>query len=447
MDTRRSVSTNEGCGLSTQPIGPIRVLQVIAGLDPVAGGPPTSAVATSLALRRQGVVASFAYVVIPGREPLAAANTDLLRTAGVNVYSFPVTAFAGERGVRWGFSLRLAGWLLRNARRFDVIHAHAGWTFTTAAGLAAARLCGRVAVLSAHESLTDFDRAKSPPVVRLVKRVLRRAYLRLFDVVVIASPLEQRDSGDSRGERTAIVPHAVRAVVPSTHTDREGVALRVGFLGRIHPKKNLEVLIRAVANAGCDAQLIVAGDGPATYVDPLRRLAVGLGIGDRVKWLGFLGAEEKGDFLGSIDVLAMPSKYESFGIAAVEALSAGVPVIVSPTVGVSYVISGHRAGLVVRPDRDLLASAIERFAEDTSFLDAAKENTHAAVEEFSLDRHAASMRREYLRLLGWPEGRVIARNRKNDANGPPKFRLARSDVAVGRHPGAGSPTVDPRVES
>jgi glycosyltransferase involved in cell wall biosynthesis len=432
MDTRRGVGTAEGCGMSTGPALSIRVLQVIAGLDPVAGGPPTSAVATSIALRRRGVLASFAYVAIPERESFAAANAKLLRTSGVNVYSFPVTGFTGERGVRWGISLKLAGWLLRNARRFDVIHVHAGWTFTTAAGLAAARLSRRVAVLSAHESLTDFDRAKSPPLVRLVKRMLRRAYLRLFHVVVLASPLEQRDSSDIRGERTAIVPHAVQAVVPPTKTKRDTVTLRVGFLGRVHPKKNLELLMRAVANVDCEAELIVAGDGPATYVDRLRRLAVGLGIGDRVDWLGFLGAEEKADFLSSIDVLAMPSKYESFGIAAVEAMSAGVPVIVSPTVGVSDVITRHGAGLVVPPDRDVLASAIERFGEDTLFLDAARDSAHAAAEEFSLDRHGVSMQREYLRLLDRPGGGVVARDRRDDANGLPELHLAKSDVAVGR---------------
>jgi glycosyltransferase involved in cell wall biosynthesis len=414
----------EGGGMTAASTAPIRVLQIIAGLDPIAGGPPTSAVATSLALRRHGLVASFAYVVVPGREQAAVANANLLRSAGVRVYGFPVTRLTGDRGARWGISLRLAGWLARNARRFDVIHVHAGWTFTTVVGLAAARLGRRIAVLSAHESLTDFDRRKSEPLVRLGKRLLRYAYLRLFDVVVTGSALERRDSSDMGDGRTAIVPHAVRSVA-AIPTEREGGTLHVGFLGRLHPKKNLERAIEAVADAGPDVRLVVAGDGSATYADYLRRLARDVGIGDRVTWLGFVDEERKCSFFGSIDLLVMPSHYESFGIAAVEALTAGVPIIVSPTVGVAEVIARREAGLVVPPTRQRLAEAIMKLRDDRALLASTAENAFAAADEFSLERHGAAMQREYRRLLGQSDMRLVARNGKGPRGGLRNRRRSR----------------------
>jgi glycosyltransferase involved in cell wall biosynthesis len=95
----------------------------------------------------------------------------------------------------------------------------------------------------------------------------------------------------------------------------------------------------------------------------------------------------------------MPSAYESFGIAAVEAMSAGVPLIVSPTVGVSDVVARHGAGVVSIPDRDLLAAAITRFAVDRPFLERAEAGGHAAAAEFSFDLHGARLQCEYLRLL------------------------------------------------
>jgi glycosyltransferase involved in cell wall biosynthesis len=398
MGVRRGVHAREGCHVTATSESPCRVVQVIAGLDPAAGGPPAAAVATALALRGCGIANSLAYADIPMSEATA-ANAELLRSAGVEIHRFPVTATTGMAGVRWGISLRLAVWLLRNAHRFDVLHMHGAWTFTTAAGLVTARLRRRVAVLSTHESLTNFDLSKSGPITRFAKRVLRGTYLALFDLVVVSSPLEQRDSGDPGGRRTTVIPHAVRTVERSAPSIRKPGLLRVGFLGRLHPKKNLPRLIEAVASLDGDVTLVVAGNGPRRYTEQLRRLSLKVGIADHVTWLGFIGVDEKSDFLSSIDVLAMPSAYECFGVAAVEAMSAAVPVIVTPTVGISDAVARHGAGVVALPDREMLSAAVERFAVDQAFLERASAAALLAAAEFSLHRHGASLLREYLRLL------------------------------------------------
>jgi glycosyltransferase involved in cell wall biosynthesis len=408
--------------VSTPAGSPIRVLQVIAGLDPVAGGPPASAVATSLALRGRGVSSSFVYSEVPTCEGVAYANAELLQAAGVEIHRFPVTRVSGNSGVRWGVSPRLALWLLRNAGQFDVLHMHSAWTFTTAAGLVAAQLHRRVSVLSTHESLTNFDRNKSSLFVRLAKRILRRAYLSLFDLVVVSSQLEQRDSGDPLGRQSAIIPHAVRGIERTARAGGDALPLRVGFLGRLHPKKNLALLIEAIASIDSNVVLVVAGDGQRRYAEQLRSLALKVGIADRITWLGFIAADAKGDFLGSIDVLAMPSAYECFGVAAVEAMSAGVPVIVSPTVGVSEVVACHGAGVVALPDRDVLADTIAQFAGDRMLLQHAGSGARAAAAEFSLELHGARLHREYVRLLGdaATAERVSGRN-GNDANNLASF--------------------------
>jgi glycosyltransferase involved in cell wall biosynthesis len=384
--------------MSASAVTPLRVLQVSPRLDPSAGGTSESVVATSLALRNR-VMTSLAYADVAARQQMTVPYAEVLRAAGVEIHAFPVTYATGTPGVRWGVSARLAIWLFRNAHRFDVLHVHGAWTFTAAASVAVARLRRVIAVLSPHESLTDFDCRKSGPLKRLTKRVLRRAYLALFDLVVVSSSLELRDSGDPAGRRCAVIPEGIRPIERTAPSLREPGPLRVGFLGRLDPKKNLHVLIEAIASLERDVLLIVAGDGPREYVEGLHSLARELGISDCVTWLGFIGANAKGDFLGSIDVLAMPSAYESFGIAAAEAMSAGVPVIVSPTVGVSDSVAHAGAGIVASPDRDLLAAAIARFAVDRAFLDRAGAQARSAAAEFSLERHGARLKREYLRLL------------------------------------------------
>ena len=144
---------------------------------------------SAIALRGRGVSNALIYVSLPSRELMVEANESVLSSMGVETHAFRPTKLAGRHGVRWGISQSLTLWLLRNAGRFDVVHVHGAWTFTTLAGLAAARFHRRVAVLSSHESLTDFDRSLSGPVGRVVKRVLRKAYLSAFDCIVVAQSL------------------------------------------------------------------------------------------------------------------------------------------------------------------------------------------------------------------------------------------------------------------
>ena len=301
----------------------LRSLQIIPGLDPHFGGPPMSALATSIALRERGLDNSLIYTDRPKDGVGARANADFLRTAGVEVRHFPVLRSRGERSVRWGISPRAAIWLARNAHHYDVLHMHGAWTFTTVIGLVAAKLHGRAAALSTHESLTDFDRAKSAFPKRIVKRALRRAWLSLFDTVIVASALEQHESGDRASKHTVVIPYAVRPIKAGMHR-RTGSQLRAGFLARIDPKKNLDLLLQAVGTVP-GVELVVAGDGNPRYVDALHRFADELDVSDRVTWLGFVAADAKADFLGAIDVLAVPSEYECFCIAAVEGMTRASP--------------------------------------------------------------------------------------------------------------------------
>src|SRR5215216_3468906 len=92
----------------------IVALQIIAGLDPAAGGPPVSAVATALALRQQGVTNELAVPLERGREDDVAEFVANLHATGVTVHIFRAPRVFGSFGRRWGISPRLALWLLRS---------------------------------------------------------------------------------------------------------------------------------------------------------------------------------------------------------------------------------------------------------------------------------------------------------------------------------------------
>jgi glycosyltransferase involved in cell wall biosynthesis len=372
-----------------------RIVQVIASLDPTVGGPPSSAMQTALALRAAGVAGNefvFLYDGALGEGELA--NARLLEAAGVRTHAIPNARLPGRLGWRWAISLKEVVWLIRNVRRFDVVHLHAAWTFTALSGLLVARLFGRVAVLSTHESLTDFDRRKSPAYMRLVKRLLRPLCLRAFDAIIVSSRLEQRDSGDPEGRVTRVVPHAVRPISPGPRNAHS--AFRLGYLGRLHPKKNVPVLLDALTRVDDSVELLIAGDSRDAYREEILCRISELGLDGRVTWLGFVDAAGKRNLFASVDALALPSSYECFGMAATEALSAGVPLILSPTVGVAEVVERRGAGLVATASPDALAEAIMRFASDPEFLAACSAAAReTAVEEFSPVRHGELMLRAY----------------------------------------------------
>ena len=176
--------------------------------------------------------------------------------------------------------------------------------------------------------------------------------------------------------------------------------LRVGYLGRFDPKKNLDLLIRALAKLPDSVFLHVAGDGPIELRRSLERLAVELGVEERVAWRGFVQADEKCTFFEGIDLLAMPSSYECFGVAAAEAIWEGLPTLVSTRTGIAEIVERNACGYVVEPNEQAIVTALRSVADHPrSLLDKA-EGTIRAVQELSQAAHGSRLRYEYDCLLG-----------------------------------------------
>jgi glycosyltransferase involved in cell wall biosynthesis len=106
-------------------------------------------------------------------------------------------------------------------------------------------------------------------------------------------------------------------------------------------------LIEAMPSLGDDVSLIVCGDGDPEFTASLKDMAHGLGVGEEIDWRGYVGPEARQELFDSVDWIVMPSDYECFGMAAAEALSAGVPVVVSRQTGVAPIVEDNRCGFVV----------------------------------------------------------------------------------------------------
>ena len=342
---------------------PLRTLHIIESVAASRGGTASAACMLAAAEAAQGCISCVAFTSKPSEEYADAYN--VARAAGVNFRSFPRRRPEG-RFVSW----RLLRWLSRVAAQHDVVLVHNVWTFP---GLLAPMLLSwrraRYFVVP-HTSLADADMRKHQLLKRLLMPIVRRN-LRGAAGIIAGSELEADQSSQFRNQSSwRVQPWPVPCLSRSTTAQpvtrrssrglrNTGSRLRVGFMGRLHPVKNLELLVRAVSLPSMSAASVwIAGPAEDTaYAERVRNLAAELGLNGRSRISPALIGEAKSEFFRSVDVLCLVSQYENFGIVALEALSFGVPVVVSPNVGI---VNYGLPGIIVlsREDPRLLASSI-----------------------------------------------------------------------------------------
>jgi glycosyltransferase involved in cell wall biosynthesis len=148
--------------------------------------------------------------------------------------------------------------------------------------------------------------------------------------------------------------------------------LKILFMGNVIPRKGLHTLILALSHLLHESwQLTVAGSlsANARYVKRVGQLIVGTGLEERVKLLDTVPPKQLVGLLESHHCLAIPSFYEGFGIAYLEAMGFGVPVVATSAGAVPEVINDGREGFLVSPgDVDALTEAINRLIRDRNLL-------------------------------------------------------------------------------
>ena len=255
-----------------------------------------------------------------------------------------------------------AGWRLRRlARGYDVVHFH-----TARAHALAPWVAGSRRVVTRRMDYTPRGGA-----------AVRWLYNRSVDVVIAISA-GVRDAlvaAGVRPERIRVVPSAVDptrvAAAPGMRAERRvawGVApgeIVVVVLGALEHRKGQDVLLDAVEALGERARavrVVLCGEGSERPAITERAAA----FGGRVLLAGF--QEEVAPCLAAADIVAVPSRHEGLGVAALEAMAAGKAVVVSGVGGLAEVVVDGESGLVVAPgDAAALAAALARLLDDPAF--------------------------------------------------------------------------------
>lgn len=138
---------------------------------------------------------------------------------------------------------------------------------------------------------------------------------------------------------------------------------RVLFLGRVNWKKGLDRLIKA-ASLVPDTRFLIAGNDEENYRAKLKLISDEAGVADRIEFLGPVTGEAKWDLIASADLFVLPSYSENFGNAVLEAMACGVPVVVTPEVGLAPAVLEADAGLVCDGRPEVLGNAINDLLAD-----------------------------------------------------------------------------------
>jgi len=139
------------------------------------------------------------------------------------------------------------------------------------------------------------------------------------------------------------------------------------FLSRLDKKKNLEVLIEAIRRIALrypNVHLAICGSGDRAYEARLRMRANDAVARGLVTFCGFLSGRKKVEALIDSDAFVLPSSNENYGVAVVEALHAGLPVVCSDQVYISDEIAAADAGIVCAPTAEGVAEALVRLVND-----------------------------------------------------------------------------------
>ncbi len=328
----------------------MKLLHIIGTLDPLYGGPVEALRQLSKAITGLGHEVEVVTLDSP---------TDPW------ISQFPVTVHPlGPSKGKYRYNKYLIKWLKNNTRRFDKITVHGIWQYQSFATWLASRNNLFKYSVFVHGALDPWFK-QTYPFKHLKKwlywpwteyRVLRDA-----EAVLFTSEEEKRLASKSFWLYKAngvVVNYGIGTPILNPVKQKniffnEFPELRdkrlILFMSRIHHKKGCDLLIQAfsrIANVDPKLHLLFAGPDQSGLTPVLRNLASNLKINQRITWTGMISNDLKWGAFQTAEVFALPSHSENFGVAAVEALACGLPVLISNKVNIWREIKEDGAGLV-----------------------------------------------------------------------------------------------------
>jgi glycosyltransferase involved in cell wall biosynthesis len=356
----------------------MRILHVYSTLSPQAGGPAK-------------VIPELVKAQAARGHKVVVATTNVRKSTGIGTYRSAGWDSLADGQVRVFYgaaqvpplmaSLGLGRYLRRAIPEFDIVNVFGVYRFPQSAAAFWCRRYGVPYIVRPHGSLDPFLFGKSN-----TNLMLKRLYERWFALPALDAASAIHFTSEEERDRasflrlqvpTFVVPNGlewepyVNLPAKGPFRAKWGIGQEepvVLFLGRLHFKKGLDLLVPAferVRRAIPNAQLVIAGPENDSYGAKVRSWVAERGLDSAVRFTGHLDGDDVRRAYVDADVFALPSYTENFGMTVIEAMACALPVVISDQVNIHRDVEDAGAGLVTRCDVDELAHALTALLGDS----------------------------------------------------------------------------------
>lgn len=363
-------------------MSPIRTLHIIDRLDKKLGGSVQATLGVCKYLAQAGQPVEAAGSIGPG---------DQLDHLERDFPEFCINQFPRSFPKRYANSAEFARWLPTVLARYDLVEIHAIFSAFTLRAAAICRALGKPYLVRPHGSLDPFDLRKHALLKKIIGPTLIRTMLEGASAILLTAPWEA-ERLESYGANVLKVVLPLPVALPagkgngSAFRQKHSIpqdAIVVLFMSRIDYKKGLDFLIPALARLKPDIPqlwFVMAGTGPADFVQRVNGWIFDHGLRSFTSEVGFVGGQEKLDALAAADVFALPSLNENFGIVNIEAMHAGVPLLISDEVYICREIADAGAGRICKPSIESVTSILRQMLHGDVDLRAMGQRGRALVQ-------------------------------------------------------------------
>jgi len=385
----------------------MKVLHVIPYMHPLGGGPPVVVDRVCDELNREGVTADILTTDL-----YADRGDDSWRSRWASrdrIDIFPVT-----RHSAYADSPALTDALKERTQDYDLINLHTLWTACSRAVHKSCRAAGVPYVVMPHGMLDPNSLQR--------KRLKKLIYGKLIEFPMLRAAAgllctHEEEARLARQSVSALPPAYITPLGADTPPDNRDTLRAefhqqhpelsehptVVFLSRLHEKKGLDLLIPALkllAKAQPEVRLLLVGSGAPAYETFLRNLIDQENLSDRVIMTGNLDGREKWQAMAAGDVFALTSYQENFALVVVDALSLGIPAVISNRINIWSDIVKADAGLECKLDSGHIAEQLNQLLSSKEQCRSMGENgRRLASRNFTWQRTAERMRQAYESLL------------------------------------------------
>jgi glycosyltransferase involved in cell wall biosynthesis len=345
----------------------MRILHCVASLAPRHGGPTVAVLGMVRAQRELGVDA----VILSSDDDVGGRLPVQLRQwteyEGVPVLFLPRVVARQHTLVGFTYTPEYPAWMRKHAGDFDFVHVHTVFSHPANTAMQACRLLGVPYCVRPLGQLCHWSLQQRRLVKKLQLALWTRRNINAARFIHCTAVMEARETAsEGFSSPCEVLPHGIH-MPPRVPDARAGFRRLLGlpadrpvvvFMSRVHPKKGIELLLDASVRLPPTFDLAIVGTGDADYLAGLQQKA-SAALPGRVHWLGFKEGDEKWRVLQGADLFVLPSHSENFGIAVLEAIACGLPVVISDQVALADEVRKHSLGRVVPLEVEKLSQAIQ----------------------------------------------------------------------------------------